>query len=440
MKISILTLFPELYKPFLETSLLRRASESGAMACDVVSLLSLCERKKRIDTPTFGHGPGMLLRPETVENGIVQQEEKYGSAFKVFFSPHGKKLDQKYLQDLYKKIQEKGGHCALMPARYEGMDARVEEHYADAVISIGDYVLMGGDIPAMVFLEGLMRFVPGVIGQKESVEQDSFTGNWVDYPHYGAPLEWKGMKVPDVIRSGNHQALADWRENESIKRTVKGHFDWLRSQNVSQEDREKAQKYIPGHYAALMHGNILLRDGSEGTSSVTSIDIHDCSRSTKTYGIKKFFIVTPLEDQQKIVQKLLGFWQDGPGVTYNESRCRAIQSARLASNLDEVIDAIEKKEGKKPLLIATSASLKCDGIDKVKNITYYDQDKVWSHDRPVLFLFGTGNGLGPSVLQRCDYVLLPVIGFSSFNHLSVRSAIAIILDRWLGINIKYLEV
>lgn len=431
MKISIVTLFPELYKPFLQTSLLSRAQEKGAVSFDVVSMLQVCAPKERVDAPTFGHGPGMLIRPEVVERAVEAQESKHGAAFKIFFSPHGKKVTQPLLQELYTKIQEKGGHCMTIAARYEGIDARAESYYADEVLSVGDFVLMGGDLPAMMLLEGLLRLCPGVVGREESVQEDSFSGPFLDHPHYAAPVEWKGFKVPDVIRSGDHAALAAWREKAAVERTVFHHFDWVRSHPTTARERALVQKTMPKHYVALMHAG-MVAEGGEGTTSVTSIDIHDLARSTKTYGIEHYFVVTPLEDQKKIVARLLEFWQEGAGVTYREDRHNALRSVSCVDSLEQVVEAIERREGKKPLIIATSAK----EVAQVKNITYYDQDRVWAEERPILIIFGTGNGLGPTVLSQCDYVLMPLEGFSAFNHLSVRSAAAIVLDRWLGINIK----
>lgn len=432
MNISVVTLFPELYKPFVETSLIKKAQERGDLSCDIVSLFDLCAPKERADAPTFGHGPGLLIRPDIVERAIDQQELARGRAFKIFFSPQGTILTQTLLRDVYAKIQRVGGHCMLLPARYEGMDARVEEHYADEVISLGNFVVMGGDLPAMIFIEGLLRFVPGVVGKSESVEKDSFTGPFVDYPHYTTPVVWKGLEVPEVLRSGNHAAQEKWRQDRAAEVTVKRHFDWVRSFDLEDDQKKSISKYIPAHYAALMHTDVLVQQDVVGNSSVTSIDIHDIARSAKTYGLCGYFVVTPLEDQQKITERLLRFWQEGEGIEYNRSRHEAVSIARLAKSLDEVVESIEKSEGMKPILVATSARR----VDSVKNITYYDQEMVWKSGRPVLFLFGTASGLAQSVLQRCDFVLGPLKGFSRFNHLSVRSAVAVVLDRWLGIQVK----
>ncbi len=435
MNISIVSVFPDIYQLFLKTSLIRRAQESGIVSYDVDSYSNFSKAGSRIDAPSFGHGAGMLIKPCVVQAAVEEKEKKYGKSLKIFFSPHGKKLDQVYFQKLAKKAQEIG-HVMLLPARYEGMDARVEQEYADEIVSLGDFVLMGGDLPVMVFLEGMLRLVPGVVGKKESIEKESFSQAFVDHPEFTEPVEWKGYKVPDVVRSGNHGAVDAWRENESIKRSVKNHFDWVRSHNMTKDQKEKTSLHIPPHYVVLMHDQVIIdSSGRIGASSVTSIDIHDIARSAKTYGIKNFFIVTPLKDQHKIVKKLIDFWHGSVGKNYNKNRYKALQIVKICSSLQEVIEQIELAENVKPLVVTTSARVE----NKDSMITYYDQEKVWQKEKPVLLLFGTAQGLSSDVIKQSDYLLLPVYGFSAFNHLSVRSAVAIILDRWLGINIKQVK-
>ncbi len=242
MHISIVTLFPALYEPFLHTSLVHRATEAGQVAFSIENVFSLCAPKERIDSPTFGHSAGMLIKPEIIEKAIEAQEELKGHAFKIFFSPQGKKLDQQLLKKLLHDFQEKK-HVMLLPARYEGMDARIEEYYADEILSIGDYVLMGGDLPAMVLIEALLRLIPGVIGKQESVEEESFSGPFVDHPEFTAPVEWKGYVVPEILRSGNHAAIAAWRRKEAAKKTVLHHFEWLRSHVTKEEDISLASSF-----------------------------------------------------------------------------------------------------------------------------------------------------------------------------------------------------
>jgi tRNA (guanine37-N1)-methyltransferase len=430
MHISIVTVFPDLYTSFINTSLIKRAQETGAVQFDIDSFFSFVQPKERIDAPSFGHGAGMLIKPRVVQSAVDDKEKKFGKAYKIFFSPQGAKLDQAKLREIAQKIKE-SGHLMLLPARYEGMDNRVEEAYADEIISIGDFVLMGGDLPAMILLEGLLRLVPGVVGKEESVQADSFTGPFVDYPEYTEPVEWNGNTVPDIVRSGNHGAIREWRMAQAVHTSVRNHFSWVRSHAVRDNDKQLAAQAIPPHYVALVHGDVLIGgDRPVGTTSVTSIDLHDISRSSSTYGIKQFFVVTPLIDQQKIVRKLLDFWMSH-GITYNRNRHEAIQILTMTDTIEQTIAEITEKEGKAPVVIATSAMM----LPDTQMLTYYDQAKAWHSDRPVLLVFGTGKGLRPEFIKSCDYQLLPIEGFTQFNHLSVRSAVATVLDRWLGINL-----
>ena len=423
-------MFPKLFEPFWDTSLLAKAKEKSILSSDVKSFLDFCGPKKRVDAPSFGTGAGMLIKPEIVETAIEAQEAKYGKAYKIFFSPAGKKATPTLLKSIAKKAQD-SGHLLLACARYEGMDARVEEEYADEVVSIGDFVTMGGDVPAMLFLEGLLRFIPGVVGKEESVEQDSFSGAFVDYPEFTHPVEWKGAVVPEIVRSGNHGEVAKWRKGQAAKRTVFGHFDWLRSYpDLTKEDIALAREHMPNHYVTVLHSDVLLKHGLIGNTSVTSLDIHDIARSCATYGIKNYFLASKLEDQKKIVRTFLDFWEKGYGAEYNVHRHEAVKSIVLLNSLNEAIAAIKEKEGKEPIVVATSAK----DFGPGKSITYGDQAKVWAGDRPVLIVFGTGHGLSPETMDRCDYFLGPIVGFSDFNHLSVRSAVAVVLDRWIGIN------
>jgi tRNA (guanine37-N1)-methyltransferase len=337
MNISILTVFPKLYDPFLQTSLVSRAQLKELAHIDVAGFFQYVQPKERIDAPTFGHGSGMLIKPEVIAKAIEAKEAQYGPAFKIFFSPQGQKLTQPLLKKLVAQIQ-RSGHVMLIPARYEGMDARVEDTYADALISLGDFVLMGGDVPAMALVEGILRLIPGVVGKEESVADESFSGPFVDYPVYTQPVEWHGQKVPEVIRSGNHAAMHEWREQQAIEKTVKKHFTWLRAQRLSAQEKNKVISHIPAHYVALMHADVLIGpERQPGVTSVTSIDVHDIARSSTTYGIQQFFVVTPLCDQQKIVGTLLDFWQKGVGVEYNRGRHEAVDRVRLKESLADVV-------------------------------------------------------------------------------------------------------
>src|SRR3990167_1330675 len=415
MNISIVTLFPELYKPFLQTSLFKKAAEKNLLSFSVKTLFEYVPPKERIDGPTFGHNSGMLIRPEVIERAIDDLDAQFGKSFKIFLTPQGAKLTQPLSKSLWEKMANHQ-HVMLVAGRYEGIDARAEAEYADAVISIGDFVLMGGDIPAMVVMESIFRHMPGMVGKQESVDLDSFSGALVDYPEYTKPVEWKGRSVPEILRSGDHKAIQIWRKEQAMYLTVRKHFDWLRSSILSDEDKKMAQRYIPEHFVALMHTGINLKDGRVGTTSVTSIDVHDIARSCATYNVKDYFVVTPLIDQQKIVKTILEFWQEKEsGIEYNKHRYEAISRVHVAEQLADVMTKIEQKTGKKPIVIATSARFECGDSNM---ISYHDQAKIWAFDRPVLILLGTGHGMGFELLEQCDYFLTPLNGFSKFNHLS----------------------
>ncbi len=184
-----------------------RAQEQKLVQFDLADFFSFVAPKERIDAPTFGHGAGMLIKPEVVQKAIESQEQAHGSAYKIFFSPHGKKLDQNLLQQIAQEAGKKN-HLMLVPARYEGMDSRVEEYYADQVISIGDFVLMGGDLPAMILLEGIIAIDSGSGWEnKNRCNTIHSPGPFVDYPEYTEPVVWQGKSVPEVLRSGNHAEI-----------------------------------------------------------------------------------------------------------------------------------------------------------------------------------------------------------------------------------------
>ena len=439
LTISIITVFDELYDTFLNTSLVGRAQKEKHVSFNVLKLSDFCEPKERIDEPTCGPGVGMVLKPEVMQRAIEAAGAKYGPGYTIFFTPQGTPLTQQILRHTAshvtprtKKLPKQGMHIILVAGRYEGFDERTLDAYADAQISIGDYVLLGGDLPVQVFLEGLLRLLPGVVGSEESIEHESFEGPWLDYPAYGLPKVWEGREVPQVLLSGNHKAIEQWRAEQAAQNTLLKRFDHFSKTVREQSDKELAQKLIPPHYVALMHTDVCTHPGREGNTSVTSIDLHDIARSCATYGIKNFFAVTPLEDQQSVMDTFMEFWRSKEGQKYNQTRFDAIARLVQARSFSEVVQAIEQKEGQKPVVIATSAQRG----DHSGHIDYMSQGTVWAQKRPVLLLLGTGHGLTGQRVASCDYLLDPVNGLVFYNHLSVRAACGIMLDRWLGLHTK----
>ena len=197
------------------------------------------------------------------------------------------------------------------------------------------------------------------------------------------------------------------------------------------KEKSIVKKSIPNHYCLLLHNDVVLPGNLIGTSSVTSIDIHDIARSTTTYGIVKYFIVTRLPAQKKLVEKFLQFWQEGDKAQINASRAFALQHVVLKSELAEVIEEITAIEGKSPITIVTSSRR---NVDHANMISYHDQGDIWKQEKPILFIFGTSHGIDPLLIEKFNYKLLPIEGLEEFNFLSVRSAAAIVFDRWLGFN------
>ncbi len=430
MNISIATVFPLLYKEFLETSLIKRAIENRIVCFDVASFSSVCNPKERIDSPVAGHGDGMIIKPSVLDRMVDHFESKHGASLRLFLTPTGKKLNQDLVKELAIQFK-KSNHVILFAGRYEGFDCRAQDHYSDIEISIGDFILMAGDLAAQVVIESVLRYFPGVVAKEGSVLEDSFSDAFLDYPNYAVDYRmWNETEIPEILRSGDHAKIRSWRRDQACQKSILNNFSWVKSHAKSKDDIKLSYDKIPNHYVVLMHDNVVVDKDKIGCSSVTSIDIHDIARSSKTYGIKEYFLVTPLKDQQKIVNIFLNFWHTS-GIEYNKNRSNAIENVTLSENFENVIESIFNKNGKMPIVISTSAKK----YDDIKNITYFDQELIFKQDRPVLFVLGTAKGLSDDFIKKCDYLLLPIKGFSDFNHLSVRSAAAIIFDRWLGINL-----
>ena len=191
---------------------------------------------------------------------------------------------------------------------------------------------------------------------------------------------------------------------------------------------KKAFSVYGNIYLALVHHPVYNKAGQVITSAVSNLDLHDISRAAKTYGVKAFYVVTPLEDQQALVERIVSHWISGFGASYNPDRKAALEMVSLVSSFDEAIEAITNKEGIRPLTLATDARTQKNNLDFNKLPTILDSEK------PLLFTFGTAWGLTREFIESADYVLAPIIGPTDYNHLSVRSAVAIVLDRLLGVD------
>lgn len=216
MYIEIVTLFPEIFFSVIEYGIIGRAVKNKLLNIRFWNLRKYAMMKKvRIDDRPYGSGPGMVMKPEPIFFAINQAKLKIGKNAKViYFSPQGKKLNHKRILKLieYNKF-------ILVCGRYEGIDERIINSEINEELSIGDYVLSGGELAAMVFIDSVSRFIPGVLGNIESSKNDSFFDRFLDYPNYTRPKIFKNMKVPDILLSGNHFLINRWRKKQSIGRT-----------------------------------------------------------------------------------------------------------------------------------------------------------------------------------------------------------------------------
>ncbi|MDR1926500.1 MAG: tRNA (guanosine(37)-N1)-methyltransferase TrmD [Endomicrobium sp.] len=233
MKIDIITIFPKMFKgPFTE-SLLGRASKKGILKINIVDIRFFSKDKhKKVDDKPFGGGGGMIMKSEPLYDAIksVGLKEKNNSykkfhakAYIIYMSPQGKTLNNKIVKRL-----TRFKHLAIVCGHYEGIDERIM-NYIDEEISVGDYVLTGGEIPAMVLVDSVARMLPGVIKEEDSIKNDSFYNNLLDYPHYTRPAVFRGHKVPEILLSGDHKKISEWRKKEAYKRTMERRPDLLRT-------------------------------------------------------------------------------------------------------------------------------------------------------------------------------------------------------------------
>ncbi|MGD9015445.1 MAG: tRNA (guanosine(37)-N1)-methyltransferase TrmD [Candidatus Omnitrophota bacterium] len=226
MRIDILTIFPKMFSPILNESIIKRAQAKGKVDIFVHNLRDFSDDPHRkVDDRPFGGGPGMVMRPEPIFKAIehIRSKQKGRSSRVILLSPQGIRLNQKIAKRLLKYK-----HLIFICGHYEGIDERIRRLLVDQEISIGDYVLTGGELPAMVVVDCIVRIIPGVLGAKKSLHFESFEGNLLEYPQYTRPAKYKGMCVPEILLSGNHLKIEKWRLRQAAKTTRQKRPDLLK--------------------------------------------------------------------------------------------------------------------------------------------------------------------------------------------------------------------
>ncbi len=419
---TVVTIFPGMFDSPLGHSILKKAQDKALIAVNLVDPRDYAnDRHRTTDDYPYGGGQGMVMKPEPLVGAIEAIRNRFLKARVILLSPRGHVFDQSVAARLAGEE-----NIVLVCGRYEGVDERVKP-FVDEELSVGDYTLSGGEPAALVVIDAISRLVPGVLGNEASAVEDSFTDGFLEYPQYTRPEDFRGMKVPEILLSGDHERIRKWRLEQSLGLTKDRRPDLMAKTAVAQKHRRPAGNIRATIFLALLHHPVYDKNKQIVTTAVTNMDIHDIARSSRTYGVRGFYVVTPVKALQKLSLKIIEHWEHGYGSRYNITRKEALSVARIRGALDDVLIDIERETGEKPCIIVTSAR---PGAQRTSFAALRDmlQGKV----RPVLILLGTGWGLTESVFAQANYILEPIQGATDYNHLSVRSAAAIILDRLLG--------
>lgn len=241
LQIDIVTIFPEMFEGVFSNSIIGRAKASGIVNLRVLNFREFSTNKHNtVDDTPYGGGGGMILKPDPIFAAV---ESLYMDGVRprvILTCPQGRVYDQQFAQELAKEQ-----HVIIIAGHYEGYDERIRQHLVTDEISIGDYVLTGGELPAMVIVDSVVRLQPGALGNAQSAITDSFGNGLLEYPHYTRPYEFRGWKVPDVLISGHHENIDAWRRSESIKKTAQRRPDLLESATLTDEEKKMLENLLP---------------------------------------------------------------------------------------------------------------------------------------------------------------------------------------------------
>ncbi|MCZ0755332.1 tRNA (guanosine(37)-N1)-methyltransferase TrmD [Anoxybacillus sp. J5B_2022] len=239
MKIDILTLFPNMFTGVLHESILKKAQEKQAVSINVINFREFADNKHQtVDDYPYGGGAGMVLKPQPIFDAVAHLTKQANNARIILLCPQGERYTQKKAEELAKE-----SHLILICGHYEGYDERIREHLVTDEISIGDYVLTGGEIGAMVIVDSVVRLLPGVLGNEASSVHDSFSSGLLEYPQYTRPADFRGLKVPEVLLSGNHRLIDEWRQKESLRRTFLRRPDLLAQCKLTDKQKKWLEEF-----------------------------------------------------------------------------------------------------------------------------------------------------------------------------------------------------
>ncbi len=522
MKFSLISIFPEIVQESLRLGVVGQALTKKLIQIDYINPREFTKDvHKTVDDRPFGGGDGMVMLSEPLQQAVLKAQE-FEAGLKVAdlnaprcqvvcLSPQGRPLTTSLVREL-----AKNQHLILVCGRYGGIDQRFLNESVDIEISMGDFILAGGEIAAAALIEAMAREVPGVLGHAESSFKDSFSEGLLEGPSWTRPRTWGEQDVPELLLNGNHKRIEEWRSlvswivtldrrpdlfnltwsrlspsdqlswrikldnflsDDSVKRDLPS-FGVLQSCSSLQESfiqltesarivgvassaagasgmagtsgatglvaaahkidvapsssKGRLRKY-PRVSVGLIHHPVYDRQRSVVATNVTNFDIHDIARVCRVYGIENYYIIHPMQEQLMFVERVLDHWRSGYGSKFNPKRKEALGMVKTAETLQGALNDWGAEE---PYVIGTSAKAQKD----IPLLTFGDlRNQLWDQNKNCFLIFGTGFGLTESVFQNCEGVLESIKGRSEgaelhhdFRHLSVRSAVSIVLDRLLS--------
>jgi tRNA (guanine37-N1)-methyltransferase len=390
MRFTVVTAFPDFVASFLSTSVIGRAASTGALDVDVVDLRDFADGDYRqIDDYAYGGG-GMLLMAEPLARAVeaLAGEE----VFVVYPSPQGAVLHQEMVESLAGKE-----HLVILCGHYEGVDERFIEASVDLEVSLGDFVLTGGELPALVLIDAVARLLPGVVGREEAVREDSFYRGMLDTPHYTRPALWRDRPVPEVLLGGNHEAVARWRRREAVRRTVRRRPDVVARAGMA---------------PYLSHGvYVLCFPGEDG--AVQALEMEVMARTCQAYGARRLLVASPSAELRR---NLVG-GSDGSS-----------RAVKAFPSFAKALQWVKAKEKTAPRVVSLRR-------ESTAGALHWSQLKreLLEQDLPLLLVLAMSGGTEEREKDRCDAVLQPIRGGDgTVGDLSPSALLSVVLDRFLG--------
>ncbi|MCB0362296.1 MAG: tRNA (guanosine(37)-N1)-methyltransferase TrmD [Bdellovibrionales bacterium] len=448
---NILTIFPDMILNSLKEGLVGQAFKDNKACLSLINPRDFAQdAHKTTDDRPYGGGDGMVCLGEPLAQALESLGQKKGKV--VYLSPQGKAWSDALAREWASDPQP----VSLVCGRYGGVDQRFMESYVDEEISIGDYILSGGELGAMVVIDSVVRLLPEVLGNPESSESESFAQGLLECPLFTRPRLFRDLPVPRVLLSGHHEKITEFRHDVALLRTYLLRPDLtanvpdlekklinsahrLRDLNQDEllalglslekwEDFEVKKSQARSLSVALVHWPVRDKVGEVIATNVTNFDIHDIARAACIYGMDKYFILHPQREQLMFVSRILDHWKVGYGSRFNPTRGKALGRVELVEDIDKLLATFREE----PILVATAAR----DIPGVKRVSFNELrlEIRAEQTRSYVLLFGTGHGLTDDLLKKCHRILEPIRGApkESFRHLSVRSAASICLDRLFG--------